>query len=235
MNTKTFGFATLLCAIASPLFGAPIMTVTPAGVQAGNWVWNVSITPDLSLIPDNSGTPVAVELGFRMTGGSLLNVTNVNTGEFNFSNPGMPIFGWEVPYPDANNRPEGIEANCTGCTVINPIFPPAHPATVVPGITNEIFVAIGSGNFTTAGAKPFLQITTTGPSLGSLSSTIQWLGAYNGGKGRITQVTGLNGGTYTTSNFDVFSGSLTQTVPEPACALLLGIGTIFAPLARRRR
>src|SRR3954454_12056684 len=82
MNVKILGLATLLCAFVSNAFSAPTLNVTPGGVQAGNWVWNIGITPDLSLIPDNSGTPLAVELGFRLSGGPLLSVINVNSSEF---------------------------------------------------------------------------------------------------------------------------------------------------------
>lgn len=237
MNMRTIGFATLLCAIVSPLLAAPTMTVSPAGVQSGNWVWNIDITPDLTLVPDNSGTPLAVELGFRLTGGSLVNISNINPSGFDTSNPGAKIFGWEITYPDDNNRPEGIEANCTGCTVINPVSPGGHPTAIVPGITNEMFVAMGSANFTTAGAKQFLKIVATGPGSGSMSSTLQWLGAYGPGNsnGRITQVTGLIGTTYTTSNFDTFSGSLTQSIPEPASVVLLTVASVTLALSRRRR
>jgi hypothetical protein len=239
MNTKTIGFATLLCAIASTVFSAPTLTITPAGVQGGNWVWNVDLTPDLTLVPDGSGTPVAVELGFRLSGGSLISIINVNPSgpqSFDTSNPGAKIFGWEITYPEDNNRPEGIEANCTGCTISNPTGA-GHPATLVPGTLNEMFVAMGSNNFTTAGAKPFLKITATGPSGGSPSSTLQWLGAYGTGsnKGRITQVNGMIGPIYTTGNFDTFAGSLTQSVPEPASAALVAVGAIAVPFRRRRK
>lgn len=229
MNTKTIGFATLLCAIVSPLLAAPTLTITPAGVQSGNWVWNVDLTPDLTLTPD---TPVAVELGFRLTGGSLLSVANINPSGFDTSNPGKKIFGWEMTFPDDNNNPEGIEANCISCTISNPVSGP-HPSTVVPGVNNEVFVAMGSIDFTTAGAKPFLKFVATGPSGGSLSSTIQWLGIYGVGsnKGRITQLTGP----VSVGNFDTFAGSATQSVPEPACAVLLGAIAFALPLRRHRR
>jgi hypothetical protein len=230
MNTKIIGFATLLCAIVSPLLAAPTMTITPAGVQSGDWVWNVSLTPDLTLNPD---TPLAVELGFRLSGGSLLSVANINPSEFDASNPGNTIFGWEVPYPADNNHPEGIEANCTGCTISNPVnFSGGHPTTIVPGSANEIFVAMGSVDFTTPGAKSFLKITATGPGGGSQSSTLQWLGRYGVGNanGRITQLTGP----FSTANFDTFSGSATQSVPEPACAVLLGAVAFLLPLRRHR-
>lgn len=239
MNANTFGFATLFCVVVSPVFAAPSMSVIPQGIQSGNWVWEIDIAPDLSLVPDNSGTPLAVELGFRLSSDPLFNVTNINPSEFDTSNPGKVIFGWEVTYPEGNNRPEGIEVNCTGCTVSNPVtFGGGHPAAIVTGTANEIFTAMGSVNFTTPGSKPFLRVIALGPGNGGpLSSTIQWLGAYGTGSsnGRITQITGLSGTTYTTTNFDIFSGSATQSVPEPASAAILGICVYILPFRRQRR
>jgi hypothetical protein len=238
MNTRFCPLAVVLCGIVSTAYAAPTMSVIPLGLQSGNWAWEIDITPDLSLVPDNSGTPVAVELGFRLTSDPLVSVTNINTSQFDTSNPGAKIFGWEITYPDDNNRPEGIEANCIGCTISNPVGGGGHPTAIVAGTTNEIFVAMGSGNFTTPGAKPFLTILAQGPGNGGpSSSTLQWLGVYGTGSsnGRITQVTGLSGTTYTTSNFDTFSGTLTQSIPEPASALLLTIGAIVLPLRRRRQ
>src|SRR4029079_1543716 len=99
MNTKAFGFATLLCAIATTVLAAPTFTAVPGGVQAGNWVWNIDITPDLTLVPDNSGTPVALEFGFRLTGGQLLSATIADPVQFDTPNPGPKVFGWEAPDP----------------------------------------------------------------------------------------------------------------------------------------
>ena len=69
MNAKILGFATLLCAIVSTAFAAPSFTAVPGGVQAGNWVWNIDLTPDLSLNTNHAhpGTPMAAEFGFRLT------------------------------------------------------------------------------------------------------------------------------------------------------------------------
>ncbi len=216
MNTKAFGFAILLCALVSPVFAAPSITAVPGGVQAGNWVWNINITPDLTLVPDGSGTPVALEFGFRLTGAPLISATNINPSQFDTPNPGTVIFGWETLDPNSNNRPVGLQVNTP---------------------TGEIFASYGSMNFTTAGPKPFLQILTSGPGNGppSLSSTIQWLGVYGtgGSEGLIAQVNGLNGTTYTTGNY-YFSGSATQAIPEPACAALASIGAILLGLRRRR-
>src|SRR5262245_35362022 len=191
MNTKTFGLATLVCAIASVALAAPSIDVTPGGIQANNWVWNVGFTPDLSLVPDSSGTPIAVEFGFRLTGAQLISATNINSAQFDTSNPGTPIFGWETPDPTANNRPVGLQL---------------HPST------GELFASYGSINFTTPGSKPFLKIVT-GPvsDPGGFFSTIQWLGAYGSGasQGVIAQINGLNGIVYTTGNY-YFGGSATQ-------------------------
>jgi hypothetical protein len=214
MNTKTMGLATIVCAIASAAFAAPSIDVTPGGIQSNNWIWNVGFTPDLSLVPDNSGTPIAVEFGFRLTGAPLISAMNINPSEFDTPNPGAPIFGWEIPDPTANNKPAGLQVNTS---------------------TGEIFASYGSADFTTPGSKPFLQIVT-GPvsDPGGLFSTIQWLGAYGSGanQGIIAQVNGLNGTTYVTGNY-YFGGTATQAVPEPTSIGLIGIGAIL--ISRRRR
>ena len=214
MNTKTLGLAALLCAFAWPAFAAPTVTAVPGGVQAGNWVWNFDITPDLSLVPDNSGTPVGVEFGFRLTGAQLLSATITDPVAFDTPIPGKKIFGWETPDSINNQRADGLQTNLA---------------------TGEIFAAYGSPNFTVPGAKHFLTITAAGPPT-SLSTTIQWLGVYGPGNNQalIAQVNGLNGSVYTTGDY-FFSGTATQSVPEPTSIVLLGIGAIAALYGRRVR
>jgi hypothetical protein len=213
MISKLLAPLALLCAIAAPLVAAPTFAVIPQGVQGGNWVWDVQITPDLT-IAGGGTTPLAVEMGFRLTGDPLVNVTNLSPLVFDTNNPGLPIFGWEVPY-GAPPRPEGIEANCAACSVTNAAIFGGHATTVVPGSTNEIFSAMGSFIVSVPGPIPFLRITAKGPENGGpLTSVIQWLGAYNG-QGVIAQDVG------NTSQSFFFSGTATQTVPEPATAITL--------------
>jgi hypothetical protein len=142
------------------------------------------------------------------------------------------IFGWEIPY-GSPPFPEGIEANCTGCTVTNLAVLGGHAATVVPGSTNEIFSAMGTIDIAVPGPVPFLRIVAKGPGTGGpSSSTIQWLGAFNG-NGRISQIVGNNSQSF------LFAGSATQ-VPEPASAVLMcvaaaGIFTLTKRRATRTR
>jgi hypothetical protein len=220
MNAKTLSFATCFCAIVSSAFSAPTLTAVPGGVQAGNWVWKIDITPDLSLVPDSSGTPMAVELGFRLTGAQLLSATITDPIAWDTFNPGKKIFGWEPNDPFTNSSNSfGLQTNLA---------------------TGEIFAAIGSMNFITPGPTHFLTVMASGPSAGppSFSSTIQWLGVYGVGsnKGRISQITGgTSGGPYTAGNFDTFAGSATQSVPEPATTILLGLAVFAVPMRRFRR
>ena len=221
MNAKTLSFATLLCAIVSSAFSAPTLTAIPGGVQSGNWVWKIDITPDLSLVPDSSGTPMAVELGFRLTGAQLLSATITDPIAWDTFNPGKKIFGWEPTDPfSSSSNSFGLQTNLA---------------------TGEIFAAIGSMNFITPGPTHFLTVMASGPSAGppSFSSTIQWLGVYGVGsnKGRIAQINGgTSGGPYTVGNYDTFAGSATQSVPEPVSSLLLAVGAIATfGLNRRRR
>jgi hypothetical protein len=236
MNFKNLVFIALQALFVSQAVAAPTLSIIPQGLLAGSWVWEVDITPDLSLVPDSSGTPLAVEMGFRLSSDPLISVTNIDPSKFDTSNPGQKIFGWEVSYPEDNNHPEGIEVNCASCTVTN--LGPGHNSTVVSGSANEIFSAMGTINFTLPGPKPFLQIIAQGPGTGGPnSSTIEWLGKYGDGnaQGLIVQINGgTPGGPYTTGNY-FFSGSATQTIPEPVTATLASTGMLAGLMFIRRR
>jgi hypothetical protein len=199
---------------ANSLKAAPILSVVAGGIQGNNYVWDIGIAPDFLLNP--AGTPLAVELGFRLTGSPLASVTNINPSQWDTPNPGQVIFGWETltdldPGPGVNLKPVGLQSNT---------------------VTSEVFAAYGSEDFTTPGVKPFLRITAKGPNNGgSATSTIQWLGSYVM-QGRIAQSTGP----ISAQNFDIYSGILTQ-VPEPMSASLFAIGAfaVAAGMPRRSR
>jgi hypothetical protein len=219
--------AAIIATCSTSAFADPILSVIPQGLQGGNWVWEVDITPDL--VQAGGHTPLAAELGFRLTGDPLVSVTNLSPLIFDSNNPGLTIFGWEIPYSDGNNHPEGIEANCTGCSIANLALGGGHAATVVPGTTNEIFSALGSINVAVPGAIPYLQIVAKGPGNGGPStSTIQWLGAYIL-QGQIAQLVG---------NFPqgfFYSGTASQSVPEPASVALFSCAALgFMAMSNRR-
>lgn len=225
MNRKNTVIAVALCARAFSANAAPVLNVTPGGLQGGNWVWDVSVTPDLTLTGGN--TPLAVELGFRLSSDPLVSVTNVNPSVFDTNNPGVTIFGWETTF--GFPFPEGLEVTCTSCTANNPATFGGHAAAVVAGTANEIFTALGSIDIATPGPQALLKIIAKGPANGGpSSSTIEWLGAYSG-KGRIAQISGASA-----TNFDIYSGTATQ-VPEPVGCSLMLIGSAIALLRNRTR
>jgi hypothetical protein len=235
MSWKNLGISILLGLAGSPLFAGPTLTVSPKGIESGNWVWEVDITPDLALVP--GGTPLALELGLRLPGDPLISVTNINPLVFDTSLPARAIFGWETSYdPFGNNNPfpEGIEINCTGCSATNPATRPTgipiHHTTVVPGTNNEIFAAMGSDIVHTPGPVPFLKIVALGPDNGGpTSSSIQWLGSHDG-KAIIAQIVGTTG-----QNFEIEPGSATQSlVPEPTGIALLPFGAVGLCLRRSK-
>ena len=110
MSWKSLVTAGLLCVLASPVFAAPTLQVVKGGASAtnssnldanGNWVWKVTVTPDLAIVPvAANGTPVATELGFTSTStgtvvgqGNLLNAARLNpVANFDNLNPGTAIF-----------------------------------------------------------------------------------------------------------------------------------------------
>jgi len=243
MSWKSLVTAGLLCVLASPVFAAPNMAiVSNAGTGAtnghldanGNWIWTVQVTPDLAAVPDASGTPVAAELGFTSTStrsgdvpgqGNVLSATRNpanGTGSFDTINPGAVIFSsWQTSTnglldANSNNRPTGIQTQCASGACSTESY--TNPAGLggdssVAGTPQQVFAALGSINFTTAGAKNVMNIIAQRPvvTAGNIATTttIQVGGVYGTGStnGRLTQVTGLTGTTYTTSNFDTFGGA----------------------------
>lgn len=225
MNSRLITLTITLCVIAIPAFAAPVLNVTPGGLQGGNWVWDVSVTPDLALA--GGSTPLAVELGFRLSSDPLISVTNVNPSVFDTNNPGPSIFGWETTF--GFPFPEGLEVNCASCTANNLATFGGHAAAVITGTANEIFTALGSIDIATPDPQALLKIIAKGPANGGpSSSTIEWLGAYNG-KGRIAQISGASA-----TNFNIYSGTATQ-VPEPVGCSLMLIGSAVTLLRSRTR
>src|SRR4051812_16438085 len=186
MSWKSLVTAGLFCVLASPAFGqGPNMSLIKSGTQAGtsgnlnangNWSWTVTVTPDQTIVtPAASGTPVDVELGFSSTSngaavgqGGLKAVTNATPSVFDTATAGNSIFGWEIPYTPAGgtSKPEGVEVNCTGCTVTSATtFPTTtpHPTTLVAGTANQIFAALGSANITAAGPQNMLNVEVQRP------------------------------------------------------------------------
>jgi len=241
MSWKSLVTAGLLCVLASPVFAQPNMALVAGGSTAsghlnpaGQWVWTLQVTPNLAAVPDASGTPVAIELGLTSSStGAVAGQGNVigaarnpagGTGSFDTLNPGAVVFSsWQTSTnglldASSNNRPTGLQLNAPGVGTTAGASYTTNSS--VSGSANQVFAALGSVNFTTAGAKNVLDVTVDKPKVtiaAPITTTrLQTSGVYGTGStnGRITQVTGLTGTTYTTSNFDTFGGtsySFTQT------------------------
>jgi hypothetical protein len=120
----------------------PSLTIVPLGLQSGNWVWRVDITPDLSIVPAAAdGSPLALVIGFRLTGSPLATATNINPSVFDNAIPGKIIFGWETKDPTANNNPVGLQSNLQ---------------------TGEAFSAFGTIDFKTGVHGRFLKSSHSG-------------------------------------------------------------------------
>lgn len=236
MSWKSLVTAGLLCVLASPVFatGPNLGLVGNGGSLAnnhldanGNWIWTVQVTPDLSLVPDASGTPVAAELGFNSTStgvaagqGAVISAAQNpagGTGSFDTLNPGSVIFSsWQTSTnglldANSNNKPTGIQLNCPACgTSAGASYTTNSSVT---GAANQVFAALGSVNFTTAGAQNMMNIIVTRPvvTTGNIvtTTTIQTTGVYGAGgtNGRLTQITGGTAPNYTTTNYDTFGGA----------------------------
>jgi hypothetical protein len=218
MSWKSLVSAGLLCVLASPAFAVPQLEIVSGGLNSsGNWVWNVRIAPTAA------GTPMDAELAFKATaGGALTNIANAAPAiwDTNVAGNAPAGFAWVVNH-GSPPRPEGIEANCTGCTVTNTATLGGDAETVVVGTLNEIFAALGSKDLvagdlstpagtTIAASTPFMTITQVGPIDGASTSTIALSGAYDGANasGHISEITsGTN-----SSNYKNFTGSASRYV-----------------------
>jgi hypothetical protein len=167
-------------------------------------VWNVAVAPDLTASP--TGSPLALELGFRATGGNILSITGAQNAKPAIPDPaparveheddpnGQPgnvIFGWETltDVGAGNMQPIGTQIG-TGANA------------------DEAVAYIGTADFTTNARQDLLTITT------DLSVTsLAWGGRFmaNGTpaavgtftNGRIAHVQGAS-----STNFHSYVGSL---------------------------
>ncbi|HEY3391536.1 MAG TPA: dockerin type I domain-containing protein [Lacipirellulaceae bacterium] len=206
MSWKSLVSAGLVCVLAAPVLAAPTLTVTggrrtTSTTGANNVrIWNVAVSPDLALDP--AGSPLALELGFRATGGNILGIsslqnmapeaTRVEKEDDPNGQPGQQVFGWEtlVDLGGGNMKPVGTQVG-SGADA------------------NEAVAYIGTNIFTTANRFDVITIRTD-PSVTSLA----WGGRYNADhsmaaldafvNGRVAQSTGAT----TAENYDTFAGSL---------------------------
>jgi len=200
MSWKSFITAGLLCVLASPAFAAPAVTISNAGLNAtGQWVWNVRIAnTGPGPAPPTGDSPLAAELGFRVTASTLVSAATLNPStNFDTANPGNKIFTWETL----------TNLGGTGsCNSGNPGNCPVGLQTNVG--TNEIFSALGSIDFTTIGPHDYITIVTSGPTASNANapaashkSAVQMLGAYSG-NGRIAEATVAAPGS---ANYDTYA------------------------------
>lgn len=204
MSWKSIFTTGLLCIVASPAFANPTFKITaPATLNAqGNWVWNVTVAA-------TTGTsPVAAELGFQVdttgqAGQQLLSaVAGAPFTGLNTQNPGTQIFTWETLDASANNKPVGLQTNCaTGCT------------SSAGGGLDQIFSAMGSFADVPTTDTQYLTITSAGPQIGRLTSSVQVLGKYalGGGAGANGRIAEITSGTNAT-NYNNFAGTASKTV-----------------------
>jgi hypothetical protein len=216
MPWKSLISAVLSCALTSGIFAAPSLDVVMRGSHSsnrldanGNWVWGVRILPS-SPIPGGS-TALNAEIGFAEVAPNnrLLSATKLSTGpgdDFYIDNPGEVIFGWETtedidPGPGVDLKAIGLQVNTD---------------------SDQVFSALGSQVYGSPNVlENYIQIKVQGPCVdpyntpGSscasgdrLTTTIQWLGAYDG-KGRVNERN--PNPPPPTVNYDIYSGSVSYT------------------------
>ena len=124
----------------------------------GDWVWQVFYNSDLD------GGAAAIELGMNFGGSDVISgsvtLTGEGGGDVELSNPGNIVFGWEIL--NSNGFPEGLQVD------------PSQ------GTHGQAFYAHGTGIIAGSTSLLLATFTTVGPShIGSLTSSIEILGAYN--------------------------------------------------------
>lgn len=134
MSLSKFVCTAVLCAVAAHTsVAAPILTVTPGGLNAGNREWIVTIALDTSLAPGGQSS-MAAELAFSVDDPvDLLNVVVGDAAIWDTPNPGFNPFTGEIT--------DGI--------YISPI-------------NDNSFAAYGSAIVTNDVPTHFLTITTAG-------------------------------------------------------------------------
>jgi hypothetical protein len=202
MRWKQLFAVGLIGALASPAFAEPTLTVTgsrltrttvPANARR---IWNIAVTPDLALSP--TGSPLALELGFRATGGNIISASAAQNSRRveRPNNPGNVIFGWETltDVGGGNMQPVGIQIG-TGDNA------------------NTAVAFLGTADLPQALKYDLLTIATD-----ASVTSLEWGGRFNAdgtmapigtfASGRIGHVQGESA-----TNFHSYAGSLPQNAP----------------------
>jgi hypothetical protein len=199
MSWKSFVTAGLLCALASPAFAQPSVSVVANGTESsshlnslGQWVLTIRLAQSNPVVdlpdPDGPGgeddpvpgSPLAAELGFESSN-DLVGAAIATPAVFDDDNPGNVIFGWETltdlggdgdcSSTEAGNCPVGLQTDLD---------------------EDQVFVAYGSVDLLgDTNPQNFVTITTARPVTTDANvdsvTTITMSGAY-GGNGRIAEL-----------------------------------------------
>lgn len=166
MSWKNIVITGLLCVLASPALAAPAASAKVLGLDtAGNWVWQVNVTPDAAMFVDNPpngvGGSVAVEIAATASNRNLISAA-ANTTNFPNANPGAAVAGFAF----WTGTDLGLEANVA---------------------TNQLVAALGSTYFTAAGDQEAFRVHTERPTSTALTTTLALSGGYAGSTGRLAQ------------------------------------------------
>jgi hypothetical protein len=178
MSWKSIVITGLLCVVASPVLAAPTVSASLLGLDtAGNWVWEVSVDPDDTLFtnpandsPDRgNGGSVSLEVGVSATGRGVVSAAP-NLTNFPVPAPaGQPFgnapAGWGTDIDGDTVRDEGVRFNVA-------------TDRVVAFLGSDFF---GSINFGASNGAPkaAFRVHTDRPTSSSLTTTLNFLGAYN--------------------------------------------------------
>jgi hypothetical protein len=165
MSWKSIVITGLLCVVASPVLAAPTASAKVLGLDtAGNWVWQVNVTPDAALFannpPNGTGGSIALEIAATASGRNLVSAA-ANATNFPNNNPATAVPGFAF-WGAADS---GVKTNVA---------------------TNQLVAGLGSTYFTAGTAQEAFRVHTQRPTSTATTTTLTLSGAYTG-NGRLAQ------------------------------------------------
>ena len=223
MSWNRLLFASLFFSLALPAIAEPTLTMTgsrlirtivPANARR---LWNIAVAPDLALSP--SGSPLALELGFKATGGNIIaaSAAQNSTRVERPNNPGNVIFGWETltDVGGGNMQPVGVQVG-TGANA-NTAVAFLRTADLPKGLNYDLLTIVTQASVTSLAWGGIFNADGTMAPVGTFAN------------GRIAHLQDEDA-----TNFHSYAGSLPQNAPGATRFLgdLNGDGnTNFADLA----
>lgn len=244
MSWKSFACVAALSAlIVSPALAQPSLSVVDAGLNGMNRIFEVYITPE------TDGNSVATELGFSITGASVVGTTtNSTAGAFDEDNPGNnPFSGTQTSGVVIAGSGTDIFASLGSGALTGSTLAFSFEVDAMIALVDVLGDFTGNGRIAEDGVNNDIYTGTFGINgdfdvNGAVTGAdFSVFGAAFGGPGPVGDFDG--NGSVTGADFSVFGANFGKAipasataaaVPEPTSLIMLG-GFAIAGLATRRR